>query len=107
MDKPDSLDCLSALGHEKRLDVFRLLVRAGSSGLLAGEISEQLAIRQNTLSSNLAILRQARLVRNTREGRAIRYFADMDTMGGLLGYLLEDCCGGHPEQCQPLIRKLA
>jgi hypothetical protein len=59
------------------------------------------------MSANLAVLHNAGLIRNTREGRAIRYFADMDGMQGLLAYLMEDCCGGRPELCQPIIEQIA
>ena len=75
--------------------------------MIAGEIGEQLGVRQNTMSANLSVLLQAGLVRNQREGRAIRYFADMQALGGLLGFLMEDCCGGKPERCQPIINELA
>jgi DNA-binding transcriptional ArsR family regulator len=102
MDKRIALTALSALGQETRLDVFRLLVRAGQQGLCAGEIAEALAQRQNTLSSNLAILAQAGMVRAQREGRSIRYFADMDGMRRLLGFLVKDCCGGQPDLCRSL-----
>ncbi len=107
MDKLQSLDAFSALGQETRLDVFRLLVTAGPEGMLAGEIGEALGVRQNTMSANLTILTHAGLIRNVREGRSIRYFADMDGVKGLLAFLLEDCCGGRKELCQPVIDKLA
>jgi ArsR family transcriptional regulator, arsenate/arsenite/antimonite-responsive transcriptional repressor len=107
MDKDSTLSALSALGQETRLDVFRLLVRAGQEGLLAGEIGDALGVRQNTMSANLSVLNQAGLIRNRREGRAIRYFADMEGMRGLLAYLMEDCCGGRPELCQPVIEAVA
>jgi DNA-binding transcriptional ArsR family regulator len=107
MDKKQSLDAFSALGQETRLDVFRLLITAGPEGLLAGEIGETLGVRQNTMSANLTILTHAGLIRNTREGRSIRYFADMDGVKGLLEFLLEDCCGGRKDLCQPVIDKLA
>lgn len=106
MDKSAALDALAALGQPLRLDVFRLLVRAGSEGMLAGEIAEALGQRQNTMSANLAVLLRAGLVRNDRQGRTIRYFADMGAMRGLIGFLLEDCCGGRPETCRPLIEEL-
>ena len=98
---------MSALGHETRLDIFRLLVKVGHEGMHAGEVGRQLGVRQNTLSSNLAILHRARLVRSEREGRGIRYFADMDGMQALLAYLLEDCCGGRPGLCRPLLDEIA
>ncbi len=107
MDKKQSLDAFSALGQETRLDVFRLLITAGPEGLLAGEIGETLGVRQNTMSANLTILTHAGLIRNAREGRSIRYFADMDGVKGLLEFLLEDCCGGRKDLCQPVIDKLA
>ncbi len=107
MDKKTTLLALSALGQETRLDVFRLLVQAGSKGMLAGEIAAEMGVLQNTMSTNLSILHHAGLVRNTREGRAIRYFADMDGMRGMLGFLMEDCCGGQPELCQPVIDQIA
>lgn len=106
MDKNRALTSLAALGQDTRLDVFRLLVKAGSEGMLAGEISTALNVRQNTMSANLSVLLHAGLVRNEREGRAIRYFADMTHMRGLLSFLLEDCCGGKPELCEPLLEEL-
>lgn len=106
MDKKHILEALAALGQETRLDVFRLLVQVGPEGMPAGEIGERLGVRQNTMSANLAVLSQAGLLSSVREGRSIRYFADMEGLKGLLSYLLEDCCGGAPEMCQPVISKL-
>ncbi|MGZ3218116.1 ArsR/SmtB family transcription factor [Paracoccus sp. T5] len=107
MEKNRTLDALSALAHDIRLDVFRLLVKAGSPGMAAGEIAAGLDIRPNTLSNNLTILTAAGLVWSVREGRSIRYFARMETMRDLLGFLMEDCCGGRPELCQPVLDQIA
>ncbi|AKQ42985.1 Transcriptional regulator, ArsR family [Aurantiacibacter atlanticus] len=107
MDKTDALDAFAALGQPTRLDAFRLLVRAGNGGMLAGQVSKALKVRQNTMSANLSILTQSGLIRNQREGRSIRYFADMDGMRGLLAFLMEDCCGGRPELCQAVIDEIA
>jgi ArsR family transcriptional regulator, arsenate/arsenite/antimonite-responsive transcriptional repressor len=107
MDGKQSLAALSALGQETRLDVFRLLVKAGAGGMLAGELADALGVRQNTMSANLQILLAAGLIRNAREGRSIRYAADMAGIRGLLGFLMEDCCGGRPELCQPVIETIA
>ena len=106
MDKKTTLEALAALSQETRLDVFRLLIKAGSEGMLAGEIAESLDVRQNTMSSNLSILLQSGLLRKQREGRAIRYFADMRGLRGVLAFLMEDCCGGRPESCQPVIDEI-
>ncbi|RYH02584.1 ArsR family transcriptional regulator [Salipiger sp. IMCC34102] len=107
MDNTTALEAFAALSQSTRLDVFRLLIRAGDDGMSAGEISDTLGVRQNTMSANLAILLRAGLIRNVREGRSIRYFADMDGVRGLLGFLMEDCCAGRPELCQPVLDELA
>lgn len=104
MDKSRCLEALSALSQETRLDVFRLLTRAEPEGLCAGEIATAVAGRQNTVSTNLAILARAGLVRSVREGRSVRYFADLDGMSRLLSFLMEECCDGNPEACAPLLR---
>ena len=106
MDKNAALIAFAALGQSTRLDVFRLLVKAGGEGMLAGEISDALDVRQNTMSANLSILAQSGLIRSERQGRSIRYYADMDGMSELLAFLMEDCCGGQPELCQPVINEI-
>ncbi len=107
MDKTAALSAFAALSQPTRLDTFRLLVRAGPEGMTAGRIGEVLDVRQNTLSANLAVLRHAGLVRNAREGRTIRYFADFDGVSAVLRFLLEDCCGGEPALCRPLLDDIA
>jgi ArsR family transcriptional regulator, arsenate/arsenite/antimonite-responsive transcriptional repressor len=107
MDKKQSVEAFAALSQETRLDVFRLLIKVGPQGMLAGEIGEYLSVKQNTMSANLAILARAGLIRSEREGRGIRYFSDIEGVKGLLEFLMEDCCGGKPELCQPIIETLA
>ena len=107
MEKNHALKAFSALSQSTRLDVLRLLIKVGATGMSAGDISGALDVRQNTMSSNLSILAQSGLIRSKRQGRSIRYFADMDGMCGLLAFLMEDCCGGRAELCQPIIQKIA
>ncbi len=68
----------------------------------AGAIARQLDVPPNTLSANLNVLFHAGLVRSRRQGRSIIYTAEYDRMRDLLGFLVEDCCGGSPEICAPL-----
>jgi ArsR family transcriptional regulator len=103
MDKKAALQALSALGQETRLDVFRLLVRAGTDGVPAGEIASRLGAVQNTTSAHLKVLSHAGLVQPEREGRTIRYYANMTGFRDLLAFLMEDCCDGKPELCRPII----
>jgi DNA-binding transcriptional ArsR family regulator len=98
--------CLSALAHEGRLQVFRLLVQAGVMGLPAGEIARRLDVLPNSLSANLNVLSHAGLVRARRQGRSIIYTAEYDRMRELLGFLVEDCCGGMPEICAPVAQAI-
>lgn len=106
MDINIATSSFSALSQETRLNVFRLMVKAGEKGMLAGEIGEVLNVKQNTMSANLSVLTQAGLLKNEREGRGIRYFIDFENMGQLLAFLMEDCCGGKPEFCRPAIEKI-
>ncbi|WP_417491537.1 ArsR/SmtB family transcription factor [Maricaulis sp.] len=94
---------LSALAQANRLSVFRLLVRAGKTGLAAGEIARQLDIAPNTLSAQLTVLANAGLVDSRREGRSIIYTAAFEQMGDLLVYLVEDCCQGDAGVCTPVM----
>lgn len=103
MKKELALDALAALGQETRLDVFRLLVKAGKEGMPAGAISDALDVRPNTLSTHLGVLSRSGLVQAERDGRSILYRADLAAMGDLVTYLLQDCCGGQPELCAPFL----
>lgn len=107
MKKESALEALAALGQETRLDVFRLLVKAGKEGMTAGGISDALDVRPNTLSTHLGILSRSGLVHAERDGRSIIYSADLTAMRDLLAYLLQDCCGGNPDLCAPLLSTIA
>jgi DNA-binding transcriptional ArsR family regulator len=102
METTTAIAALSALAHEGRLEVFRLLVKAGEPGMAAGEIARATGVLANTLSSNLNVLAGAGLVTSRREGRSIIYKAGYDRMRDLLGFLMEDCCAGDPAICAPL-----
>jgi ArsR family transcriptional regulator, arsenate/arsenite/antimonite-responsive transcriptional repressor len=102
METTDAVKRLSALAQDARIDVFRLLVRAGPEGLAAGEIARRLDSAANTTSAQLLILSNAGLIRARRDGRSIIYSVDFETMSDLLVYLTEDCCGGRAEVCAPL-----
>ena len=102
MEIKSAVASLSALGHEGRLAIYRLLVKAGPEGLAAGEVARRLDMLPNTLSANFSVLSGAGLVSSRRDGRSIIYTANYATMSTLLGFLMEDCCGGAPEICAPL-----
>ncbi len=90
---------LSALAHEHRLSIFRLLVRTGEHGMHAGDIAQQLDLATSSLSGYLATMEQSGLLVATRDGRYINYRIDPDNVRALLEYLISDCCAGQPELC--------
>jgi len=102
METQNAVSGLAALAHPGRLEVFRLLVKAGDAGLPAGEIARLTGSLPNTLSTNLGILAGAGLVASRREGRSIIYTAGYDRMRELLAFLMEDCCAGNATICAPL-----
>lgn len=102
MELKPAIASLSALAHEGRLEVFRLLIKAGAEGLPAGEIARRLKVPPSSLSANLNLLNHAGLVQSRRDGRSIIYTADYGAMSSLIGFLLEDCCAGSPQVCAPL-----
>jgi ArsR family transcriptional regulator, arsenate/arsenite/antimonite-responsive transcriptional repressor len=97
MDRSKVLASLSALAHDARLDVMRLLVVAGDAGMPAGKIGDELGHSASRLSFHLGILEQAGLIRSRRVARNIIYSADFTGLGGTISYLLRDCCMDHPE----------
>lgn len=104
MQLPVAVEALSALAHGSRLAVFRLLVRAGPDGVAAGDIAREVGVIPSTLSSHLMILDHAGLIGSRREGRSVIYSADYDRMRDLLGFLVDDCCGGRPEICASIVK---
>ena len=99
MSAAHAMAALAALGQPTRLAIFQLLLRSEPDGLPAGSIAEAVGSPQNTLSSHLGILARSGLVRGRRDGRSIVYRADVEGTRALIGFLVADCCGGHPELC--------
>lgn len=97
---------LTAIAHEGRLSLMRLLVQAGPEGELAGNLARKAGVGATTASAQLQVLANADLVSAERRGRQVVYRADYATLEGVLGFLLEDCCGGRSEICAPLARRL-
>jgi DNA-binding transcriptional ArsR family regulator len=102
MEKNVALSVFDSLSSGVRLDVFRLLVRTGADGMVAGDIASALEVPSTNLSFHLKALTQVGMLSVTQEGRFLRYRANILQMLDLIAYLTEECCGGHPEQCADL-----
>lgn len=85
---------LGALGHEVRLSIFRLLVRAGDEGLNVGEINQHLGIAPSTLAHHLSTLVDANLVVQEKRSREVVNRANYAVMRGTLDFLTSECCTG-------------
>ena len=99
MDTQTTIAALAALAQESRLAVFRLLVQLGPEGMPATQIADRLGISPSSMSFHLKELAHAELVTVRREGRSMIYSANFDAMNALVGFLTENCCGGHA--CTP------
>lgn len=102
MPSDSAVKVLESLASPVRLAAWRQLVRAGLDGMVAGELATALEVAPNTLSFHLKAMLGAHLLSVEQEGRFLRYRANIPLMLGLIGYLTEECCAGHPEACGAL-----
>ena len=105
MNQRQAVVSLTALAHEQRLRIFRLLVRQGPNGMPAGEIADAVGATPTAASFHLKELDRAGLIHATREGRYVRYAVHVEGMRQLLDFLTEDCCQGQPELCGSTVKK--
>ena len=99
MKPTEAITALSALAHEHRLTIFRLLVEQGPEGLPAGVIAENVGLQPSSLTFHLQHLTRAGLLVATRASRQIFYAADFAAMSALVGYLTENCCSAPDASC--------
>jgi ArsR family transcriptional regulator len=83
---------LEALGSPTRLQVYRLLVRAGDAGLPVGRLQERLGIAASTLSHHLHRLILTGLVTQERQATTLICRANYPAMDALIGFLGDECC---------------
>jgi ArsR family transcriptional regulator, arsenate/arsenite/antimonite-responsive transcriptional repressor len=103
MESTSAIDVLAALAQPTRLEAFRLVMKHEPHGLPAGEVARLLDVPQNTMSTHLAILTRAGLISSERHSRSIVYRAEIDKVREIASFLVNDCCGGRPELCVPLV----
>ena len=96
-----AVTALTALAHEYRLSIYRMLVEAGPDGLSAGTIATRLKLPPSSLTFHLQHLHRSGLITQQRNSRQLIYSADFEAMNGLVGYLTENCCRGEIAGCAP------
>jgi len=102
MQSSTAIDALGALAQTDRLAAFRLVLAAGPDGLASGRIADELGVQPTRMSFHLNTLERAGVLNSRREGRHILYAVNLPLMRDLLGFLTDECCGGHPEICAEL-----
>jgi len=102
MEKLTATTLFESLSSGIRLDIYRLLVKRGLEGMVAGQIAATLGMPPNNASFHLKAMTHAGLITVEQEGRYQRYRANLPLMLDLIAYLTEECCAGHPEQCADL-----
>ena len=97
VDQGQAVAALGALAQDTRLEIVRFLVTRGPEGAAAGAIARHVGASTSRASFHLANLERAGLIASARDARRIVYRARFDRLGGLIAYLLEDCCQGSDE----------
>lgn len=107
MESSEAAAAFAALSVDTRLNLLRLLLAEGASGLAAGDLAARLGLPASTTSFHLAALERAGLTQSTRQGRQIIHAVRIAGLRQVLAFLTETCCGGHPELCGDIARLLA
>jgi len=104
LNERQALAAFGALSQETRLQIVRMLVVAGPDGMAAGLLAERAGVSPSNVSFHLKELDHAGLISQQRESRSIVYRANVEVLGDLIRFLMEDCCAGHPEICAPAVQ---
>lgn len=82
----------AAMGSESRLQVLRVLIRAGQSGLTVSDIQDRTGIAPSTLAHHLKFLSGAGLVEQEKVGRMTVNRACYGVLQDLAEFILDECC---------------
>ena len=95
---------LAELGNVTRLDIFRLLVKAGPGGLTIGDIGRKLDIPASTLGFHIRGLVSVGLLTQEKQGRSVICRAELDVLSLVIRDLEAECCvdmdTATPAPCQ-------
>ena len=102
MELDHAANCLDKLGNPIRLEIIRLLVRAGPDGLSVGALKAHLSIAASTLSHHILHLASAGLIRKRRRGRVLCCTPNYDLLKALVAMLTDECCKGVAHTAAPV-----
>ncbi|WP_417820527.1 ArsR/SmtB family transcription factor [Terasakiella sp.] len=92
MDQTIAVKRLGELGHDTRMSVFRLLVKAGKKGMVVGDIQRHLDVSAPNLSHHIHRLIGVGLIRQKRDGRSLYCYAELDALREIMNFLEAECC---------------
>jgi len=92
MDWAEVASGFSAMGSDARLQVLRVLVRAGTDGLSVNQIQTRTGIAPSTLAHHLKFMAAAGLIEQEKTGRTIQNWAALDHLEALAAFILSECC---------------
>ena len=92
MDLSLAAQGFAAMGSEARMEVLRVLVRAGEAGLTVGEVRDRTGIAASTLAHHLKFLTGAEVVVQEKAGRSTICRANFTHLQTLAAYILSECC---------------
>lgn len=91
------LKMMQALSDGTRLNIVRYLVQKLPEGASAGEIAAHVDASSSRASFHLSSLEQAQIINSEKQSRSVIYTLKGENLGGLVSFLLNDCCDGHPD----------
>lgn len=94
MELDTAAKVFAELGNRTRLDILRLLIKAGRDGLTVGDIQEHLDIPASTLAFHLRGIVAAGLVEQERQGRVVLCRPCFDRINDAVAFLKKECCVG-------------
>ena len=98
MDRDIAARCLAELGNLTRLDIYRLLVRAGLDGMNISDIQTRLNVPASTLAFHLGGLVGVGLVSQEKVGREVICRAKHRQLTAVMEFLREQCCKGFDDE---------
>ena len=99
METNSAAKLFEVLSSDTRLEIFRLLVKHAPDGLVAGEIANALNMPATNLSFHLKSILHSGLISVEKEGRYLRYKANIDLMLQVVAFLTKECCTANSNQC--------
>ena len=97
MKEKQALAMLGALSQQTRLRAIRYLVKRAPDGASAGDVGKQVEASSSRISFHLAALEHAGVISSERQSRNMIYRANLENLGNLVSFLLNNCCDNHPD----------